>query len=379
MSVIDDINKRRTRQSVGEQPAAAPVAPVAQSMGDQASARVNQGENGKLKGESPTELNPTAEQKATAMMLVNPAAPQATAVPQVSAPAVEPVTTYTDIAKRINPELDAEAKAKREKQLRTKKQVAAIGDAISALANMHYTGTSGVNAYDPSATLSGKAKENYDKFLADAKSYEDAHKAAMLRGAELDAAATEARRKEAVADARYKEQAAIAEEERIQKQKNWQAAFDYGKEKDAADRQERAKAIAQENAFKQHQQKALEEYRKDLVESKSTTNAVRQINKLYGKPIEFARPNDTNLEIYESVWKGSMPQVYAILAAEATKKANLPGYGVKTPTWNEMDAYVKKNWLNSERAKDLMSQIAENDDYSQYAVGGDEYSQYIIE
>lgn len=224
MSVIDDINKRRTRQSVGEQPAAAPVepvAPVAQPMGDQANARVSQGENGKLKGESPTELNPTAEQKAVAKMLVNPAAPQAAAVPQVSAPAVEPVTTYTDIAKRINPELDAEAKAKREKQLRTKKQVAAIGDAISALANMHYTGTSGVNAYDPSATLSGKAKENYDKFLADVKSYEDAHKAAMLRGAELNAAATEARRKEAVADARYKEQAATAAENAKQTQKNY--------------------------------------------------------------------------------------------------------------------------------------------------------------
>lgn len=344
MSVIDDINKRRTRQNPGV------PEPVAQPMGDQASARVSQGENGKLKGESPTELNPTAEQVAAAKMLVNPAAPQAAAVPQVSAPTVEPVTTYTDIVKRINPELDAEAKAKREKQLRTKKQVAAIGDAISALANMHYTGTSGVNAYDPSATLSGKAKENYDKFLADVKSYEDAHKAAMLRGAELNAAATEARRKEAKAEKR-------ADKARRLAQENWQKTFDYNKEKDVADRQERAKAMAQENAFKQQQQKALEEYRKDLVESKSTTNAVRQINKLYGKPIEFARPNDTNLEIYESVWKGSMPQVYAILASEASK-SDLPGYGVKTPTWNEMDAYVKKNWLNSERAKDLMSQLA---------------------
>lgn len=382
MSVIDDINKRRTRQNPGGNEPVAPSAtvtpqtvqrrpsedvasqpqvvqpqvqePVNRPVGDQAAARVAQGAMPQVE----SGFNPTAEQKATAMALMNPAAPGYTIPQQAVAPTVEPVTTYTDIAKRINPELDAEAKAKREKQLRTKKQVAAIGDAINALANMHYTGTSGVNAYDPSATLSGKAKEGYDKFLADVKSYEDAHKAAMLRGAELNAAATEARRKEAVAEKRADKAAADAAEARRLAQENWQATFDYNKEKDAADRQERAKARAQENAFKQQQQKALEEYRKDLVESKSTTNAVRQINKLYGKPIAFARPNDTNLEIYESVWKGSMPQVYAILASETAKKFDLPGHGIKPPTWNEMDAYVKKNWLNSERAKDLMSQLA---------------------
>ena len=397
-SVLDDINKRRTRQTVGEQQAAAPVepvAPVTQPMGDQAAARVAQGAMPQAEGG----FNPTAEQKAYAGMLMNPAAPGYTIPQQAVAPVatapVQPAApkqmTYTDLLKEVYKPMTPEEKAAQQKRQRNRQIINAVGDGISALANLYYTNESGVNAYDPSTSLTKAAKERYDKILAQQHEDEERYKEMAYRSGAADIEMAYRRERDAAAEKRADKAADDAVEARRLAQENWQKTFDYNKEKDVADRQERAKAKAQENAFKQHQQKALEEYRKDLVESKSTTNAVRQINKLYGKPIEFARPNDTNLEIYESVWKGSMPQVYAILAAEATKKADLPGYGVQTPTWNEMDAYVKKNWLNSERAKDLMSQlagdtparlisgIAENDDYSQYAVGGDDYSQYIVE
>ena len=250
-----------------------------------------------------------------------------------------------------------EEKAAQQKRQRNRQIINAVGDGISALANLYYTNKSGVNAYDPSTSLTKAAKERYDKLLAQQREDEDKYKELAYRSGAADIEMAYRRERDAAADKRADKAADDAAEARRLAQKNWQDTFEYNKEKDAADRQERAKARAQENAFKQHKQKALEEYRKALVESKSTTNAVRQINKLYGKPIEFTRPNDTNLEIYESVWKGSMPQVYAILASEASK-SDLPGYGIKAPTWNEMDAYVKKNWLNSERAKDLMSQLA---------------------
>ena len=210
MSMYDDVINRRTRQSQGENAESeAPVA-LAQPMGDQASARVKQGESGEVKAENG--LNLTDEQKATAMAVMNPAltVENAKAQPVAEEPKV---STYADMYKAMHPELDEEAKAKREKQLKTQKKVAAIGDAISALANMHYTGKSGVNAYDPSATLSGKAKENYDKFLADVKTYEDAHKAGLLRAAELDKAKKEADRKEAKADKRAEVEAGYKKRE----------------------------------------------------------------------------------------------------------------------------------------------------------------------
>ena len=363
-SVLDDINKRRTRQSVGEQPAAAapvePVAPVAQPMGDQASARVAQG----AMPQAESGFNPTAEQKAAAMALM-PAAPGYTIPQPAVAPAattpVQPVVpklmTYTDLLKEVYKPMTPEEKEAQQKRQRNRQIINAVGDGISALANLYYTNKSGVNAYDPSTSLTKAAKERYDKLLAQQREDEEKYKEMAYRSGAADIEMAYRRAKDAAAEKRADKAADDAAEARRLAQENWQKTFDYGKEKDAADRQERVKAKAEENAFKQRQQEALEEYRKDLVEAKSTTNAVRQINKLYGKPIEFARPNDTNLEIYESVWKGSMPQVYAILASEASTK-DLPGYGLKTPTWNEMDAYVKKNWLNSERAKDLMSQLA---------------------
>lgn len=201
MSTLEDITKRRTRQSVGEQQTAVPEPPasVAKPTGDQARARVEQGESGEAKTE--TAFNPVEEQKAYAKMLTHPAvAASSTAEPApaaAAAPAAEPVTTYTDLAMKLNPELDAAEKKKREKQLRTKKQVAAIGDAISALANMHYTGRSGVNAYDPSSTLSAKAKANYDKYLAAVKDYEDKRKAALLSAEQADLKAAYQRAKDA--------------------------------------------------------------------------------------------------------------------------------------------------------------------------------------
>lgn len=351
-SVLDDINKRRTRQSVGEQQPTAPVepvAPVAQPMGDQAAARVAQGAT----PQAESGFNPTAEQKAGTMMLLHPAltTPQAeTAAPKQM--------TYTDLHKELYKPMTPEEKAAQQKRQRNRQIINAVGDGISALANLYYTNQSGVNAYDPSTSLTKAAKERYDKLLAQQREDEERYKELAYRSGAADIEMAYRRAKDAAAEKRADDALQAAKEEKAQQQKNWQAAFDYGKEKDAADRAERASARAEENAFKQQQQLALDAYRKAMVESKSTTNAVKQINKLYGKPIEFARPNSTNLEIYESVWKGSMPQVYAILASEATKKFDLPGHGIKQPTWNEMDAYVKKNWLNSERAKDLMLHLA---------------------
>lgn len=407
MSVMEDIMNRRTRQNPGVSE------PVAKSMGDQASARVSQGESGKVKAENQTGLNPTAEQVAAAKMLVNPAAPQATAapqaaaVPQVPAPAVAPkVETYTDMYKAVHPELDAEAKAKREKQLKTKKQVAAIGDAISALANMHYTGTSGVNAYDPSATLSGKAKENYDKFLADVKTYEDAHKAGMLRAAELDAAKKEtdrkeakadqrydeakkdADRKEAKADQRYEEQKATAAATAKQTQENWEKQFAYNKEKDEKKfNQEVAKAAA-DDATKRYIADLNAEVKKEYNANLLKYKGAKASEKTLGTALPFHNNEGEPIVIYENVWKTSRQQVYNEMLADGVVP---PAYDKLDMTPAKMDYFIQQKWMKSPKAAALMKGLAlitpatlpvlsaEEDDYSQYAVGGDDYSQYIVE
>jgi hypothetical protein len=180
-SVLDDINKRRTRQSVGEQQPTAPVepvAPAAQTMDDQAAARVSQGENGNVKTENG--LNPTAEQKATAMMLVNPAL---TTPAQPEAPKQ---MTYTELHKELYKPMTPEEKAAQQKRQRNRQIINAVGDGISALANLYYTNKSGVNAYDPSTSLTKAAKERYDKLLAQQREDEEKYKEMAYRSGAAD-------------------------------------------------------------------------------------------------------------------------------------------------------------------------------------------------
>ena len=372
-SVMDDINKRRGGQALARvNGVSAPQQPAAKPMGDQALARVAQGASipAVPAGTEPS-AGATAEQVATAKMLM-PAvadfAPQsdAPAVTTPAAPAVEPVTTYTDIAKRMSPELDAEQKAERERRLRNKQQVAAIGDAISALANMHYTGTSGVNAYDPSAALSTKARARYDKFLADVKAYEDAHKAAMLRGEELDAAATEARRQKAEAKEIAAAKAAVEAEERKQKQDNWVTTFNYNKAKDAAEAETKAaeaKAAAKKAAeAKAAAKKAADdnETRKYVADKNAEVKdryykGQKATENTLGKVLPFNREKGESIIIYENVWKPNKQQVYDDMLADGVVP---PTYDKFDMTQAKIDDFIEKNWQKSPKAVAKMEALS---------------------
>ena len=200
-SVLDDIKKRRTRQSVGEQqPTAPPVAPVAQPVGDQAAARVAQG----AMPQAESGFNPTAEQKAAAMALMNPAAPGYT-IPQQSAAPKQ--MTYTDLHKELYKPMTPEEKAAQQKRQRNRQIINAVGDGISALANLYYTNRSGVNAYDPSTSLTKAAKERYDKLLAQQREDEERYKELAYRSGAADIEMAYRRAKDAAAEKRADDEA----------------------------------------------------------------------------------------------------------------------------------------------------------------------------
>lgn len=240
-SVLDDINKRRTRQSVGEQPAAAPVepvAPAAQPMGDQAAARVAQG----AMPQAQSGFNPTAEQKATAMMLVNPAAPGYTIPQQVVAPVAPKQMTYTDLLKEVYKPMTPEEKAAQQKRQRNRQIINAVGDGISALANLYYTNRSGVNAYDPSTSLTKAAKERYDKLLAQQREDEERYKEMAYRSGAADIEMAYRRAKDAAAEKRADEDKARQEAKDKQEQER--------KDKqDALKEAETASTIAKNQAY----------------------------------------------------------------------------------------------------------------------------------
>ena len=387
-SVFDDIYKRRTRQSVGEQPAAPvePVAPAAKPMGDQASARVSQGENGKVKTENG--LNPTAEQKAVAGLLMNPAAPGYTIPQQAVAPVAPKQMTYTDLHKELYKPMTPEEKEAQQKRQRNRQIINAVGDGISALANLYYTYKSGVNAYDPSTSLTKAAKERYDKLLTQQREDEERYKELAYRSGAADIEMAYRRERDAAADRRADKAAKAAEDAAAHQRKIWDKTFDYGKAKDAADRQERATARAEENKTKKFIAGLNAEIKKEYNANLLKYKGVKASEKTLGKALPFPTDGEP-LVIYENVWKTSAPQVMAILKDEGVETP--VGWIMQQPTPTQIASWVEEHWRKSPSATALMRglaqitpatlpvQPADEDDYSQYAVGGDDYSQYIIE
>lgn len=394
-SVLDDINKRRTRQSVGEQQPTAPVepvAPVAQTMGDQASARVAQG----AMPQAESGFNPTAEQKAETMALMNPATPGYTIPQQAVAPAattpVQPVTpkqmTYTDLHEELYKPMTPEEKAAQQKRQRNRQIINAVGEGISALANLYYTNKSGVNAYDPSTSLTKAAKERYDKLLAQQREDEERYKAMAYQAGAADIEMAYRRAKDAAAEKRADKAAADAAEARRLAQENWQKTFDYGKEKDAADREERAKARAQENETKKYIADLNAEIRKEYNANLLKYKGAKASEKTLGEMLPFYNNEGEPIVIYENVWNTSRQQVYNDMLADGVEPT---AYEKLDMNPAKMDNFIKKKWMKSPKAVALMKglalitpttlpvQFADEDDYSQYAVGGDDYSQYIVE
>ena len=217
-SVLDDIKKRRTRHSVGEQPAAPvqPVAPAAQPMGDQASARAGVAPQSQVAQPQVQEpVNRPMGDQAAARVIAGGASvtPAVATTPVVAEPAAPKQMTYVDLYKEIYKPMTPEEKAAQQKRQRNRQIINAVGDGISALANLYYTNKSGVNAYDPSTSLTKAAKERYDKLLAQQREDEERYKESAYRSGAADIEMAYRRAKDAAAEKR-----ADKEQERKDKQ-----------------------------------------------------------------------------------------------------------------------------------------------------------------
>lgn len=360
-SVLDDIKKRRTRQSVGEQPAAAPVepvAPVAQPMGDQASARVAQG----AMSQAESGFNPTAEQKATAMALMNPAAPGYT-IPQQSAAPKQ--MTYTDLHKELYKPMTPEEKAAQQKRQRNRQIINAVGDGISALANLYYTNRSGVNAYDPSTSLTKAAKERYDKLLAQQREDEERYKELAYRSGAADIEMAYRRAKDAAAEKRADDEAG------------------YKKRKEDREVAESNAKIKTEEAHQRYYDAFADYYNSGGKKPKGTANSSSTGSK---DSITLINDDGTTTIYKKSDSVDYIHAAYTALPDEykiplRNRRGNIVIDGNGNPVYD--DNVTQQQMLNAiarYNARELKkSRTADEDDYSQYAVGGDDYSQFIVE
>lgn len=98
----------------------------------------------------------------------------------------KPVTTYSEMYAKLNPRPSDEELAAERKRQRRNALIAAIGDGISAIANMYYAGKGAPSSYDPKQGLSAKLQERYDKINAERRAHDKEWRAGYARAQALD-------------------------------------------------------------------------------------------------------------------------------------------------------------------------------------------------
>ena len=122
-----------------------------------------------------------------------------------------------------------EEKAKREKNEKWERIFSAIGDGVSAMAGLYFAGQTGISNYSKENSMSAKTKARWDKLnaerLANTRAYADAYM--RLKGMRDQ-------------DKHWREQMQMQRDQfdwqkqnAAQQQANWEATFNYNKEKDA--------------------------------------------------------------------------------------------------------------------------------------------------
>lgn len=306
-------------------------------------------------------------------------------------PTTQKTMTYEEMFRMSNPytpptpeELEKERKKKKREAI-----FAAIGDGVSALANLYYTSQGALNSYDPKNSMSAKFQKRWDKIKKEREGKNKEYYQGYMR-------------------------ARMADDEVARDNRNWE--YKVGRDKladerytaEQAENKRRYEAGVKERAEQrkaegERWQKQFDENQRQFnVNQKRLTNqATQQANAriaaakaagargVRGKQLGFADGNGNQVSIYENVWKGSMQQVYdAIIADGVASPTKLREVKGMTPAQKE--DFVKANWTKSPKAQTIMmalskidpatmtSEVQDGEDYSQYQQQDDDFSQYEV-
>lgn len=160
---------------------------------------------------------------------------QATAEPELP-----PVTNYADMVARLTPQQTPEQIEKENRRMRSRKNIAALSDTISAIANLGSTMAGAPNAVDPRQSLSAVSKARWDEMKRERERNSQIYHQALLRAAQLDETRQRQRQladyqRQSIAlrkeeEARRQMQARLDERKQDWKQKNDQGKLDIQKE-----------------------------------------------------------------------------------------------------------------------------------------------------
>lgn len=192
-----------------------------------------------------------------------------------------------------------EEKAKREKNEKWEKIFSAIGDGVSAMAGLYFAGQTGISNYSKENSMSAKTKARWDKLNAERQANAKAYGDAYLRLRGLQGQEQHWRDQMQM----QREQFAWQQEQAKQQQANWQATFDYNKEKDdkAWERLLANDAQAQENWQKTFDaQQAQLQFQNEMAQKQYNLSRRSLARQSSGDNVDFLIGNNEKITVPKS-------------------------------------------------------------------------------
>lgn len=229
----------------------------------------------------------------------------------------------------------------------------AIGDGVSALANLYFTSKGAISTYDPKSSMTAQVNDQWKRYLEDY----DARKQAYIKNALAEQKVADAAAAQQALQQHRKEQAE-------QKERWWQQQFKYKQDQDKKDREYKKQ---QDDRNFQEKQRQFDENQKRLKNAATSANKTKKeiaeaaaARGRRGKRLGFSDNNGNEVGIYENVWKGSMQNVFDTLVEDGVIELNaLQKYGGMTSAQKE--DFVKQNWTKSPRARAIMMALSKLD------------------
>ena len=263
---------------------------------------------------------------------------------------------YTRFYTAHNPYKEPSPEELEKEQRRRKREAifSAIGDGVSAMANLYYTSKGAPSSYDPRASLSGQARRRWDMIDAERAKRKSEWTEGYMRAKKADEESERDLRnwrrmlsRDAESDRRYKAEQAFKEQQQ-------QAEEKYREDKLKAE----AKAAEEAKRRFNVQQAGLNERARLAAETREKAAKASSARAVRGRQLGFADDDGNQVSIYENVWKGSMQLVYDELVDDMRKAYEAdPKNNSRVPrhrTEREKEDFVKQNWTKSPRARQRM-------------------------
>ena len=282
---------------------------------------------------------------------------------------------YEELFKKLNPYTPpTEEELAKEKKKQKRAQIfAAIGDGVTALANLYFATQYAPNMYDGKNTLSHSNKVRYDKLVKDREEKNTAYFNGLMKARQADADDAHRERSwqrqlglDQEARDRYNESIAHRNERERISDERYDSEQEYRRGRDdKADR--RWQATFDEDKRRSNRSYNFQvQQHNDNVEVRREQARATAARGVRGKQLGFSDGNGNDVSIYENVWKGSMQVIYDTLyndlaPTDEKEKVFWESQMKKHDTAQKKEDFVKQNWYKSKRAKAQMLSLSKLD------------------